>query len=435
MKKLSGFQIAILAVFGACAVAGVMIFAIATSTSKNNTVGAVTVWGTLDGPTFTAMIQDAANTYPALSQVTYVKKNPATYQSDLTKALAGGTGPDIFIIAQDEAVEDAGDVSVFPYTSVSQTQFKNTFVQGANPFMVPAGIVALPIAADPLVLYWNRSLLANAGYSEPPQYWDQVPGMAQALTQKDDQGNIQKSGIALGTYQNIDDAKDILSALILQAGGTLTAFDSTGKLESTVSKSGIDPAEPAVETALRFYTEFSNPSNSDYSWNGSLTGAQQDFAQGNLAMYVGYASEEAQIKAENPNLDFAVAALPQIRGTARSVDFARVYGLAVARTSQNLAGARTVAATLVVAPNSSAFAAAYNIASTRRDVLAQSASGDQALFNQSTIISYGWSDPDPSATGSIFQSMIENTTSGSVLIGDAVGRADEQMTQTIAAQH
>jgi hypothetical protein len=243
-----------------------------------------------------------------------------------------------------------------------------------------------------------------------------------------------KSAIALGEYQNIDDAKDILTALILQAGGTLTSYDSTGKLDSAVSKTGITPSEPAVETALRFYTEFADPSKTDYSWNGSLPEASQEFAQGNLALYVGYASEEPLIKKENPNLNFAVAALPQIRAGTHSVDVARVYGLAVARTSQNIAGAQAVAATLVATANSAAYASAFGLSSARRDVLSQVSTGEQTLFDAETIISYGWTDPNPDETASMFQAMIENTTSGSMLIGDAVGRADAQMTQIISGQ-
>jgi ABC-type glycerol-3-phosphate transport system substrate-binding protein len=379
------------------------------------------------------MIQNAAGTYSALSGVTYVQKDSSTYIADVTAALAAGNGPDLFLITQDQAVQDSGEVVLFPLASLSVTQFQNAF-EGADPFMVPTGTVALPIAADPLVLYWNKDLLATAGYAQPPQYWDQLFDMATKMTKHDDAGNILKSAIALGEYKNIDDAKAILTALILQAGGTLTAYDSTGKLDSSISKAGINSSEPAVETALRFYTEFADPSKTDYSWNGSLPVASQDFAQGNLAMYIGYASEEPLIKSENPNLNFAVAALPQIRGASHSSDVARVYGLAVARTSKNIAGAQTVAATLVATANSAAYATAFNLSSARRDVLSQTATGDQSLFNTETIISYGWADPNPDKTASLFQAMIENTTSGSMLIGDAVGKADAQMTQIISGQ-
>jgi maltose-binding protein MalE len=434
MKNISVFQITLLAVFGACAVVGIIIFALVSSSAKTTSVGPVVIWGTVDAGTFTSMIQNAANTYPALSQATYVQKDPATYTADLTQALASGTGPDLFLISQDQAVEDSGEAAVLPFASLSATQFQTAFIEAANPFVIPTGTVALPIAADPLVLYWNKDMLASASYAQPPQYWDQVPTMAPSLTQKNDAGNILKSAIALGEYQNIDDAKDILAALILQAGGTLTSYDSNGRLDSTISQAGIVSSEPAVATALRFYTQFADPSNVDYSWNRSLPDAQQDFAQGNLALYVGYASEEPAIRAENPNLNFAVAALPQIRGASKTVNYARVYGFAVSRTSKNIAGAESVAATLVTSVNSAAFATAFNLASARRDVLSGAATGEQQLFNTAVISSYSWVDPNPDKTASLFQAMIENTTSGSVLLADAVGRADAQMTAIISGQ-
>ncbi|HVM73526.1 MAG TPA: extracellular solute-binding protein [Candidatus Paceibacterota bacterium] len=434
MKKLSTFQITLLAVFGACAVAGVLIFALFVGKSNTSAVGPVVIWGTVDGPTFTSMIQDAANTYPALSGATYVEKNPSTYSSDITEALASGNGPDLFLITQDEAYQDAGEVMLIPYKSLSSTQFQNTFIEAANPFLLPGGIVALPVAADPLVLYWNKDILASAAYAQPPQYWDQLFDMATKMTTRDDAGTILKSAVALGEYKNIDDAKDILAALILQAGGVITSYDSTGRLDSAISKVGINPAEPAVETALRFFVEFADPSKNDYSWNGSLPEASQDFAQGNLALYIGYASEEPTIKKENPNLNFAVAPLPQIRNAAHTTDVARVYALAITHASKNTQGALAVAETLAASANSAAFATAFNLASARRDVLSQSSSGEQSLFNQATIVSYSWIDPDPEKTGALFQDMIGNTTSGAMLIGDAVGRADAQMTQIIGGK-
>lgn len=434
MKGTSSFQIALLAIFGASAVAGMMIFAIATSTAKSSSTGPVTVWGTIDGGTFSQMISKASYGNPTLSTVTYVQHDPATYLDDITSALAEGTGPDLFFITADQAYSDVGKVIVLPYTSVSQTQYQNAFIQAADSFLSPKGVIALPIAADPLVLYWNKDMLATAGYAQPPQYWDQIFDMATKMTQRDDAGTILKSAIALGSFSNVDNAKDIIAALSLQAGGTITAYDPAGRLTSTMSKTGINPSEPAVLTALRFYVEFADPSKNDYSWNGALPQASQDFAQGNLALYIGYASEEPTIRKENPNLNFAVAALPQIRGAAHSTDVARVYGLAVSRTSQNPNGAEAVAATLVQSANSAAFATTFNLASARRDVLSQAASGEQSLFNSEAIISYGWTDPNPDKTAAIFQAMIDDTTSGVSDIGGAVSKADAQMNQLISSQ-
>jgi ABC-type glycerol-3-phosphate transport system substrate-binding protein len=444
MKTLSVFQITLLAVFGACAVAGILIFAIATSTGTTSTTGPVVIWGTLDGAKMTSMVQSAIATYPELAQVSYVYQDPSTYHSALIQALASGAGPDIYIIDQDQSLEESSRAVLFPYATISTTQFQNAFIEAAKPFMVPQGVVALPVAADPLVLYWNKDYLASAGYAQPPRYWEELFPMAIKLTSRTDAGSIEKSAIALGEYRNVHNAKDILATLILQAGGTLTAYESD-RLVSTMSKSnGANSSigasiEPPAETALRFYTQFSDPSKTSYSWNRSLPDSQQSFAHGNTALYIGYASEVSTIRAQNPNLNFGIAGLPQIKPVGatnqRLVDGARVYGFAIARTSRNVTGAQTVASTLAQAQNSAQFASTFGISSARRDVLSQTSTGDQSLFDASAIAAYSWSDPSPDKTATLFQDMIENTTSGSALVGDVVGRADSQMTEIISTQH
>src|ERR1700691_3367513 len=87
MKRSSVFQIVLLAVFGALAAAGVLIFAVATSSNSAKTIGPVVMWGELDGPTMTQTIQNLAENDKDLSQVTYKQEDASTYQSDLTQAL------------------------------------------------------------------------------------------------------------------------------------------------------------------------------------------------------------------------------------------------------------------------------------------------------------------------------------------------------------
>jgi ABC-type glycerol-3-phosphate transport system substrate-binding protein len=427
--KLSMFQITLLVVFGGLAIAGILIFSFAIGSGTANTVGAVKIWGTLDQTAFATVLQQAADSNKQLSQVTYVQKDPATYEADLTQALASGTGPDLFLLRQDEAVHDAGLTTIIPLSALSQAQFESTFIEAASPFFTPSGAVGVPILADPLVLYWNKDMLAAAGFSQPPQYWDQLFNMSQKITAKDDAGSIVKATIAFGEYDNIANAKDILATLMLQAGSPITAYDAGGHLTPSLGVGS--GASAAAASALRFYTEFADPTQADYSWNRSLPEAQQDFAAGNLALYVGYASEEPLIKATNPNLNFAAAPLPQVRGAQNALDTAHVYAFAASRTGANPTGAITAAFLLVSSVNNKALSTALGIPSARRDVVGQSAQGDDDLFNKQAILAHSWVDPDASATAGLFRDMIENTTSGTLLVGDAIQRANQQMGQIL----
>lgn len=425
-KSLSSFQIVLLAIFGALGVGAVLIFALATAGNSGSSVGAVSVWGTFDATAVKTVIQQASDQDQRLLQVSYTQKDTVNFDTTLSNALSSGAGPDIFLMRSDQALFDAPKVRAIPPDQLTQTQFQATFVDAANSFVTQNGTVGVPILINPLVLYWNRDMLASAGVAQPPQYWDQVPGMAAQITQKNDAGAIQRSAIALGTYKNIDHAKDILAMMIMQAGGHITAVNSNGQVQAALTEGG--SSSQAAQNALRFYTEFANPAQSDYTWNDSLPNARQAFAAGQLAMYIGYASEEKLIRATNPNLNYAVAPVPQIRGAANAIDGGAAYALAIPKTAKNGRGALTVAYLIASAQVDTAFAQALGLAPARRDALATTTSqGYQDLYYKQSLIVRSWRDPDPSQTGPIFQGMIEDTESGALQIADAVGRANQQL--------
>lgn len=433
-KKISTFQIILLCAFGAIGVAGILIFALATAGNANGGIAPVTIWGTFDAATVKEVIRAAAEQDNRLNQVTYVQKDPATFEQDLANALADGNGPDIFILRGDEALYDQDKIYALPYSSLSQSQFENTFVDAADPLLSANGVLGLPILVDPLILYWNRDSLATAGIAQPPQYWDQLPTIVPQLVQKDDAGNLQKEAIALGTYQNISGAKDILSMLVEQAGGQIVSLNSAGQYVPALASGG--GASLSAQSALAFYTEFANPSQDDYTWNDAQTDAAQAFAAGNLAMYVGYASEEPGILAANPNLNYATAPIPQVRTASNSLDTGAVYALAVTRNDPNITSALTVAFLLASAPVDQALAQALDLAPARRDVIAASTStaADAQLFARMALITRTWADPDPSQTGPIFQAMIEDTDSGAMKPQDAIGQANQKIGNLLSAQ-
>ena len=423
MKKFSLFQIILLAAFGGLAAGGVLIFAVATGSNSSKTLGPISIWGTLDSQAVKSALSELAQDDTNLSQVTYIHKNPQTYQSELTRSFASATGPDLFVMRQDYAYEDRGQATIIPYTALSQSQFENTFIQAAQPYLDTVGVIALPFLADPLVLYWNRDMLASAGLSQPPRFWDELFTMATRITQQNDTGGIVKSAVALGEFENIENAKDIMALLMLQAGAKITKRDDNGDLVSALSEGG---EAKNTASALRFYTEFANPSKDDYSWNKSFSSAQQTFGSGDLALYIGYASEASVIRKINPNLNFAIAPVPQIRGGGPTVNIARVYALAVSHTGKRQNAALAAAYLLAAQKSSQAFASSLHMTSARRDVLAQPAQNDVELFNRQVIAAHSWVDPSPEKTNDIFRAMIEDTTSGVLSITDAVSRAQQQ---------
>jgi ABC-type glycerol-3-phosphate transport system substrate-binding protein len=445
MLKLSAFQITLLVVFGSLGVAGVLIFALITASSNTSTIGPITIWGTLDDAVINQALHDASDTDSRFSQVNYIKIDPTLYDAQIKNALASGRGPDLYIMSDDHAYRDSSYALHISYAQFPQSQYQDTFLDATTPFLAKDGEVAVPILADPLVLYWNKDALATAGITGPPQYWDQVPGMVEQLVKKSDVGTVQKAGIALGNYDNISSAKDILATLILQAGGKITGPDNDNVLRSQLESGG----STAPTTALNFYTEFADPSQPDYSWSRAFPNAEAAFASADVAMYIGHASESSAISAKNPNLNFAMAPLPQIRtGQQYTMDTSRVYALALGRNAKNPQGALTIAFLMAAPDFISPLAKSLGMASTLRRVVTPSAtaaapSNDTSAALQNLVsnapktaetlvdteanISKPWVDPDPDKTSQLFRDMIESTVSGELKTADAVQRAEKQL--------
>ena len=424
--KSSSFQTILLIVFGALFLAGVMVFALATAGNKTSSIGNVTIWGPFDQASVDAVLRQAADANGQLLGVHYVQRDAVTYESDLSEALANGTGPDLFFMPQDQAVHNGGKAIHIPSANLTPTQFSNLFIDAASPFYATDGVVALPFFADPLVLYWNHDLLSAAGVANPPQYWDEIPALAQKLTQLDDAHTVQRAAIAMGEYRNINAAKDILTLLMLQAGNPIMAIDpQSGKLTVAFGAQGSDKKSGVVD-ALSFYTRFADPSDPSYSWSRAFPESRDAFTQGKLALYIGHASDRFLISAANPNLNFSIAPVMQLRSATTPINIARVYGLARARTSKNPDGALTAAYLLAAGNISAPLASALGLSPALRSALTtNNGQGVSDLVNKAALISHSWNDPDPVQTGAIFQTMVESVISGGVEAGTAIKQASD----------
>lgn len=440
MKNISTFQIVLLSVFGALAVAAVIIFSFFLSQSSSGAVGAVTIWGTFDQVSIQKVIDDLSTVHPDLQGARYTQKSSATYANDLTEAFASGSGPDLFFLSEDEAYMQKSRINVITPEALSRSQFENSFIDGATPFLAADGTLALPLLADPLVLYWNKDILAANGQSQPPQYWDQLFDFAQKVTKRSEDGSIQTSAIAFGTFDNVDHAKEIMSLLIFQAGGSITVYDTNGRLLSgLLADNPAGGGLTAAPAAVRFYTGFADSSKPDYSWNRSLQNSERSFVAGKLALYMGLASEKALIQNANPNLNFGMAPVPQIRGASTQASSGKVYGVAVAKNAKNPFGGFTVAALMAAADFSAALSQATGLTSARRDLVERArtqanpslAASEANIVASGTILMRTWVDPNPQKTGDIFRAMIEETTSGALLLNEAISRAEQQINNLI----
>lgn len=426
--KITTFQLIVLAVFVVLTVVGVVIFASQGGLGGKNSTGKVTIWGTLDQNTMDRTLAAMRAQDKSFSDVVYKHQDPATYTSDLINAMASGNGPDLFLIPQDQIIVFADKLAVIPYSAVSQQTFINSYIDEGRLFLTTNGSLALPFVVDPIVMYWNRDLLNGAGIAQPPQYWSDFLDMAPRLTILSANGDVTKSAVALGEWSNVRYAKDILSALFIQAGDPIVTRDQTGAAQSVFGTTPQQAQENPAASALQYYTEFANPSKNIYSWNRALPDSQDAFVAGDVGVYFGLASDYPSIVARNPNLHFAVAPFPQLQGSTVKSTYGAMLGLAIPRVAANPTGALVIAEGLSSQAGITALSANTILPPVRRDVVVDtSANAAASVFVQSALIARGWLDPDPSKTDDLFASMIQSVVSGKNQPSGAVAEAAQAL--------
>jgi ABC-type glycerol-3-phosphate transport system substrate-binding protein len=185
-------------------------------------------------------------------------------------------------------------------------------------------------------------------------------------------------------------------------------------------------------SALRFYTDFANPSKTTYSWNRGLPLSTNAFVAGDVGIYFGFASEYQEIAARNPNLRFGVAQIPQVEGALSHATYGRMVGLAIPRVALNIQGAADIAQKLVSPEAVALVAQATGLPPVRRDVeFDTAASATGSVFAQAALISRTWLDPNPTATDAIFKTMIESVISGAEEPAASITTAAQALRQLV----
>ena len=414
------FQYILLAFFGVVAVVAVVVFSVmpgGKDPALQGASGKVIIWGTFPATGDLHRVVDNFNgVYKESFSIEYAYHEPTTFDHDIVEALASGRGPDILLLPDDLILRHSDKVELIPYQSVPQATFQLSFVQAAEIYMRPTGLLALPFAIDPMAMYWNRDLFNNASITQPPRYWDELLPMTPKLTKRDPKtSNITQSAVAFGEYVNLAHAKDVLAMLFLQVGNPLVAIEN-GKPVSKISSPNGDQFLPAgdVVSALRFFMDFSNPLKPNYTWGRARANSLDEFINGNLAIHFDYASAYKRIQEKNPHLNFAVAQVPLPRGAKAEVTFTKVYGFSVLKSSKNKPTATIAVKHLLadMAPERD-FAAAFDLPPVIRSYLSKRPS-DAALstFYDAAIRGRTWLDPNPGLSGKAFQTMVESVSSG-----------------------
>lgn len=315
-------------------------------------------WGVWDEPGFlTPLINDFQKLHPNI-KIKYTRFRFSEYEQKLLEAWAADRGPDLyslpaswltkyrnFITPQPAAVQLAFEqvtktlgkeersTVVRGVPIFNAADIKNKFVDQVYGDVVSEGkIYGLPYSLDSLVLIYNRDLLDKAGIATPPANWDEVAEAAAKISQINLDNNPIQSGIALGTADNVNNAVDLVSLLMMQNGTVMT--DKSGQVSFDKKAAGENDYYPGL-AALNFYTDFADPLKQVYSWNAKQANSLDAFVAGKVGMTLGYTYQLREIKGRAPKINLGVAPLPQIKNSTKAVNYTNYWVETVSHKTAN----------------------------------------------------------------------------------------------------
>lgn len=416
--KNNSFQTILITVFIIAFIGAILIFSgvIGTGSSSNNQkiTGTVTIWG-IYGQEIVQPYFDQINAQNLDLTINYVQKNAETFQGDLIEAIADGRSPDIVMTDSEHIFSFKDKLYTIPFATYNERLYRDSFIDGASLFLSQEGVLAVPLLVDPLVVYYNKNLLAGQNYVVPPTTWTGLVQSLPRFVRKDPRGVITQTAVGMGESDNINHFKDILSALFLQTGNSIVSLDATtGSYNERLSFAQSDSEkELGTAKALDFYTSFANQAGTSFSWTRTLPSSLDMFLSGRSAFYIGRAGELFSIQSRNPNLSFDVSTIFQADGSTRPVTFGLYSGAAIVKSTTNFPAAYSVLGSITTKEFTEYLSSATSLPSARRDLLlSQQKNPYVQVFFKAALSAFGWPDLDSTKTEGVFRDMIRAVNSG-----------------------
>ncbi|MGC8944511.1 MAG: ABC transporter substrate-binding protein [Minisyncoccia bacterium] len=311
----------------------VLIFLSIIYSKKNGAVN-LTMWGFYNSPEdIDSIISIFQNKYPNIN-IQYVQKDPQSYYNDLIIAFANNKAPDIFMLPGNWVPTFQN--KILPLNLNKDRDINLKFIENNYPKIVKSDLVfdnnlyGIPISLDTLVLYYNKDIFYQEKIPLPPQNWDEFLNLISRLRKIDNRGNVLRAAVALGTYDNIQWANDILASLIIQYGSSIT--DPVLKRATFSKEINLNGKTiiPGVE-ALKSYTQFADKKSQYYTWSNESFNNIFAFTQGKVAMIISYNLIQQEL--QRKNINYGIAPFPLI-DVNNPKYYGRTINLAVSKYSK-----------------------------------------------------------------------------------------------------
>ncbi|MEK7201998.1 MAG: extracellular solute-binding protein [Patescibacteria group bacterium] len=341
------------------AVAVVLITALTGDKDTTTTDNTLTIWSPFDEADIYKQISEEFLTDNPTVKLSF-KYIPATdakdYEAKVVDAIAGGGGPDIWLIRTDWLAKHQSKlIPSTKYIDISKT--KQTEAEAAETFFGPAiaaqnirdgALFGFPLAVDSLALYVNTKVVndtVNAlsesheaeaeKLNSAPTTWEELAVWSRLLTKKDSR-SISVSGFSLGTTGNTYAPVDSFVGMLAQNGGSLFTHDEKGVGLHLVKVIDGKDQTPGLQ-ALTLFSSFARAGDPNYSWNATMGDPVSAFVNNKLAMMLGYSTLSRDIQKAKKDFDTVkIVPLPQVGDPAitnKRIDAANYWTHVVSKVS------------------------------------------------------------------------------------------------------
>lgn len=251
----------------------------------------------------------------------------AKYAQQLATARIGGQLPDVFfnvdfladtLAKANVPLDLAPGIKEGKLGSLRIKDFVAPFVGQYRPINNPSEVTGLPVSADSVGLFYNKTIFERYGVTEYPKAswtWDDMLRVAKEIQDKSG-GKVYGLGSPLQ-----DGSNQLVFGPVLRAFGAEVYNGKTGK-----SDIGSPDAIKAWKLLISAYGTSSNP----YSSNPNDPALA--FSAGNVAMGIGSRAAIPQTQTTLKD-DWNVQSMPTING--KSTAGGGSYGLSISQTSKN----------------------------------------------------------------------------------------------------
>ncbi|MET0695089.1 MAG: extracellular solute-binding protein [Propionibacteriaceae bacterium] len=249
------------------------------------------------------------------------------YAQQLATARISEQLPEVFlnvdfladVLAKDNVTLDlAPGIGSGKLTNLTMDDFLPQFVGSYRPLANPEHVTGLPVSADSVALFYNKSVFEKAGVTEFPQAdwsWDDMYRVAGEIADRSG-GKTLGLGAPLG-----DGSNELVFGPVIKAMGGVE-YDP----QANTTGLGEPAAIEAWKLLLKAYGKVSGP------YSSKVNDPATAFYSGNVAMAI---STSANVPQNRSSLkaDWDVQSMPRING--KSTAGGGSYGLSIAQTGSN----------------------------------------------------------------------------------------------------